>query len=92
VFHEVVERINLVADVHLNSWYMDDGGIIAPPAAILRVLSVFDEKKSELGMFLNVSKTEVIWLSGVPPPLNPLSTFPFKVTPVSELEMLGSPC
>jgi Reverse transcriptase (RNA-dependent DNA polymerase) len=91
VFHEVVQRINLIDDVRLNSWYMDDGGIIASPTAILKVLSVFDEVKSELGMFLNESKTELIWLSGAAPSVNPLSSFKFKLTHVSEMEMLGAP-
>jgi len=69
---------------------MDDGGIIASPDIIVKVLKIIQDMSKELGMYLNESKTEVIWLSGPVPEINPLSGFKFKLTPVSKLEMLGS--
>jgi hypothetical protein len=90
VFHEVVKRISLL-DVKLNMWYMDDGGIIASPETILQVLDIFVELRDKLGLFLNEAKTEVIWLSGVPPVPNPLEGFAFKVSDVEQVEILGAP-
>ncbi len=90
VFQVVIERINQVEGIKLNSWYMDDGGIVGEPATIFRVLSIFDELSSKLGVHLNKSKSEIIFLGNVPD-VNPFGEFGFKITDISSLEMLGSP-
>lgn len=91
VFHEVIAKINSLPDIKLNAWFMDDGGIIANYKSIKLVLELLDEVKSDLGVFLNNAKTEIIWLRGNPHPSNPFEGFNFKTTSVDELEMLGSP-
>lgn len=91
VFHEVVKKINQLDGVRLNLWYMDDGGIIAPTDTIARVLEIFEQEKGRLGVHLNAAKTEIIWLSGHPPALDPFAAFAFKITSPDAMEMLGAP-
>lgn len=76
--------------VAFNAWYMDDGGVIASPDAISKVLSIFDELSLRLGVFLNRSKSELIPLGAAPiPPL--LSDLGLKISDRDAFDMLGSP-
>ncbi|HYN44479.1 MAG TPA: hypothetical protein VER35_00615, partial [Candidatus Limnocylindrales bacterium] len=47
--------------------------------------------QSDLGVFLNSNKTEIIWLSGVPHDSYPFAGLNFKCSNVDSLEMLGAP-
>lgn len=91
IFHIAVVKINKLEGIKLNSWYMDDGNIIAHYKSISAIISIFDSLCKSIGVYLNTSKTEMAWVAGSPPSPNPLSNFPFKLCDINFMVVLGAP-
>jgi hypothetical protein len=80
-----------------NKWYMDDGGIIGDVELLKKVWELLQSRGPELGLHLNPSKCEWLWL-------DPQCTDPcpirldgvseenqVKLIPHSQIQMLGVP-
>ena len=67
-------------------WYIDDGVIAAPIAAIARVLAIIQDRGPPLGLYIIIAKCELFSLSD-------LSSFPdeMKRSNVPHFEILGAP-
>ena len=69
-----------------NRWYLDDGVLSGHSQAVTRAVTLIQEMGPSLGLFINVSKCELLGhgdLSSFPPEM--------KVSRVPNLEILGAP-
>ena len=72
VLQQVVSAIAEDADcasLLFHQWYIDDGAVAGPTAAIARVLTIIQDLGPPLGLYINTAKCESYSLSD-------LSTFP----------------
>jgi len=89
----LVLQIEDMAPVY-HKWYMDDGGIVGPPALLQRVWNLLVTEGPKLGLFLNPKKCEFSWLKESclePCPLKGLGTEKVVLVPTAEIQMLGVP-
>ncbi|KAL5505640.1 hypothetical protein EMCRGX_G007104 [Ephydatia muelleri] len=89
VLQQVVSTIAEDADcasLLFHKWYIDDGVVAGPIAAIARVLAIIQVRGPPLGLYINITKCELFSLSD-------LSTFPdeMKRSNVPHFEILGAP-
>eukprot|EP00731_Ephydatia_muelleri_P005996 Em0003g244a len=89
VLQQVVSTIAEDADcasLLFHKWYIDDGVVAGPIAAIARVLAIIQDHGPPLGLYINITKCELFSLSD-------LSTFPdeMKRSNVPHFEILGAP-
>ena len=79
--------MNLHDIVNLHLWYLDDGTFIGPKSCLLQLLECFASPGPQFGLYLNLPKYEIFWLSG--------DSFPEFLTSVKHmsegLQLLGSP-
>ena len=72
VLQQVVSAITEDADcasLLFNKWYIDDGVVAGPIAAIACVLAIIQDRRPPLGLYINIAKYELFSLSD-------LSSFP----------------
>ena len=89
VLQQVVSTIAEDADcasLLFHKWYIHDGVVAGPIAAIARVLAIIQYRGPPLGLYINIAKCELFSLSD-------LGTFPdvMKGSNVRPFEILGAP-
>eukprot|EP00731_Ephydatia_muelleri_P019513 Em0012g338a len=89
VLHKVVSYIAQDREclpLLFNGWYLDDGVLLGHSQAVNRALTLIQEMRPSLGLFVNVSKCELFGCGD-------LSSFPpeMKVSRVPNLVILGAP-
>ena len=60
VLAEVTEEIASNSNLRTQLWYLDDGVLVGEPKEVRKALDVLDEIGPKWGLFLNLSKCEVI--------------------------------
>ncbi|XP_026454166.1 uncharacterized protein LOC113355509 [Papaver somniferum] len=63
VLHRLIAKINEQCSLSLHAWYLDDGTIIGDTAEVAKALAVVQTEGPELGLILNIRKTEIFWPS-----------------------------
>ena len=77
VVHELVTRIHAECpELDLHAWYLDDGAIAGPTAAVRRALKIIHDYGPDNGLNLNLGKCELISCRGN---LAPLDIFPAEI-------------
>ncbi|XP_026409911.1 uncharacterized protein LOC113305503 [Papaver somniferum] len=61
--HRLIENINEQCSLSLQAWYLDDGTIIGDTTEVAKALAVVQTQGPELGLILNIRKTEIFWPS-----------------------------
>ena len=73
----------------LHAWYLDDGTVIGDTEEVAKVLGIIQESGPELGLKLNIRKTELFWPSCDGRKLRE-GLFPVDIgRPVLEVKLLG---
>ena len=73
--------------MHPYKWYIDDGVVAGPIAAIAHVLAIIQDRGPPLGLYINIAKCELFRVSD-------LSTFPDEIKRSNvfpPIEILGVP-
>jgi len=63
VLHPLVHKIRDNCNLLLHAWYLDDGTVIGNSEEVAKVLNIVTEDGPELGLELNIKKTELFWPS-----------------------------
>ncbi|GKA86632.1 hypothetical protein Tco_0808343 [Tanacetum coccineum] len=63
VLHLLVYKIKDSCKLLLNAWYLDDGTVIKDSEEVAKVLDIIDVSGPDLGLELNIKKTEIFWPS-----------------------------
>lgn len=82
----IIDRIKILNPLY-QKWYMDDGGIVGPPELLLEVWKILKTEGPPLGLILNPTKCEWLWLD--PKCTEPCSIEQVAFVPTSEIQMLG---
>jgi hypothetical protein len=93
VIHPLAEKIESMAGIKLAKFFLDDGNVAGPAAAIKAVLDLMEsEVASDRGLILNPAKTELIWRNSVAAARD-AHLFPVKYTKriVGNFSVLGTP-
>ena len=61
---ELLDNIGDIPDLKSQLWYLDNGTFIGSRDAVSSLLNSLVEKGPEFGIYVNMSKCEVFWLSG----------------------------
>ena len=64
VLMDLLDDIGDISGLITQLWYLDDGTFIGTRDAVSRMLKALDEKGPEFGVYVNLSKCEVLWPSG----------------------------
>ena len=59
--HSLVLRLRAECDLHLMSWFLDDGTIIGPTREVLKALHLLTSWSTFSGLRLNLCKTQLFW-------------------------------
>ena len=92
VLQQVVSAIAEDADcasLLFHKWYIDDGVVAGPIAAIARVLAIIQDRGPPLGLYINIAKCELFSLSDRN--LVPSHADEMKRSNVPHFEILGGP-
>ena len=75
----------------LQTFFLDDGTFVGKADDVLRVLEIIQNVGSKMGLFLNLSKCELFWPSGISQSV--LYKFPGEIEVCKEegTELLGAP-
>lgn len=63
VLHPLIHQIRDNCKLLLHAWYLDDGTVIGDSEEMARVLDIIRVAGPELGLELNIKKTELFWPS-----------------------------
>ncbi len=63
VLHPLAHAIRDHCSLLLHAWYLDDGTIIGDAGEVARALDILRVNGPDMGLHLNLSKTEVFWPS-----------------------------
>ena len=64
VLMDLLDDIGDISGLITQLWYLDDGTFIGTRDAVSRMLKALDKKGPEFGVYVNLSKCEVLWPSG----------------------------
>ncbi|KAL5494027.1 hypothetical protein EMCRGX_G015296 [Ephydatia muelleri] len=81
------QQLQRMLTVHPYKWYIDDGVVAGPIAAIAHVLAIIQDRGPPLGLYINIAKCELFRVSD-------LSTFPDEIKRSNvfpPIEILGVP-
>ena len=63
VLHPFIHMIRDNCKLLLHAWYLDDGTVTGDTEEVAKVLGIIQESGPELGLELNICKTELFWPS-----------------------------
>ncbi|GJY61327.1 putative reverse transcriptase domain-containing protein [Tanacetum coccineum] len=63
ILHPLLHKIKDSCKLLLHAWYLDDGTIIGDSEEVSRVLDIIKVSGPDLGLELNIKKTEIFWPS-----------------------------
>jgi hypothetical protein len=89
VFSIAINEIIQKSDLELNVWYLDDGCIGGEPDHVIEHTKMLVEKFKEIGLNINLSKSEILNLNSTHVNLEDLPGI--KVTDDSNWRLLGAP-
>ena len=75
----------------MHTWYIDDGAIVANCFTAREIIDFIKSQGPRYGIFLNLSKTEIIWPSGSPCLADPFSDLDVIRYDCSNFDVLGVP-
>ena len=93
VLHEIPLQIedDDSIDLILQTFFLNDGTFVGKADDVLKVLEIIQNVGSKMGLFLNLSKCELFWPSGISQSV--LDKFPGEIEVCKEegTELLGAP-
>ncbi|GJY45228.1 putative reverse transcriptase domain-containing protein [Tanacetum coccineum] len=63
ILHPLLHKIKESCKLLLHAWYLDDGTVIGDSEEVTRVLDIIKVSGPDLGLELNIKKTEIFWPS-----------------------------
>lgn len=77
-------------NLDLNAWFVDDGSLVGDFPVINKFLNLLLELGPDYGLFINIQKTEIIWLSDYSKESDPFDAR-FKKRFSPNFDILGAP-
>jgi len=63
VLHPLIHQVRDSCKLFLHAWYLDDGTLVGDSEEVAKALDIIRVVGPELGLELNIRKTEIFWPS-----------------------------
>jgi len=91
VLHDIPLAINECTRLFLNLFYLDDGTMVGKADDVLKALDIIQNMGEERGLFLNLSKCEIFWPSGIHQSVKDKFPKEIKICEEDGTDLLGAP-